>query len=174
MSVKTCPWRPEPKNGVVVGAEGTKCIKGQQRFVIYHLHPLPLISSLISTTSPISPQTFSTSKMSQPFDASFNPFASHPFTAGGSTMPQPIPRPAATSSPYNQALQYQQTSMSSHPPLPRRSDPSTPPGGYVPSRNIGFPSQAPPQQAVFTAYKVDGRRTPDLDDIVKRGSSQWR
>ncbi|KAG8954044.1 hypothetical protein FRC04_001028 [Tulasnella sp. 424] len=110
----------------------------------------------------------------------FNPFALHPFTSGGSSSPQPIPRPPVTSSPLQQAIQYQKqnpmSSSSGYMPHPqRRGDPSTPPGGYVPPVPSSYvvASQQQPQ-GIFTPYVADGRRTPDLDDIlVKKNGSRW-
>ncbi|KIO20146.1 hypothetical protein M407DRAFT_245923 [Tulasnella calospora MUT 4182] len=117
--------------------------------------------------------------MSPALDASFNPFALHPFTSGGSSAPQPIPRPPVTSSPLQQAIQYQKqnpmaSNYTAHPQ--RRGDPSTPPGGYAPPppSSYAIPSQQQQPQGIFTPYVADGRRTPDLDDIlVKKGGSRW-
>ncbi|KAG8925678.1 hypothetical protein FRC01_009841 [Tulasnella sp. 417] len=116
--------------------------------------------------------------MSSVLDASFNPFAEHSFTSGGSSAPKPIPRPPVTSSPLQQAIQYQkQNSMSANymAPPQRRGDPSTPPGGYAPPRpsSYAIPSQQQQPQGIFTPYVPDGRRTPDLDAIVKKGGSRW-
>ncbi|KAG8900589.1 hypothetical protein FRB99_005960 [Tulasnella sp. 403] len=99
---------------------------------------------------------------------SFDPFALHPFTAGGSSQPTPIPRPPLTSSPYNQALQHQKQNPSSS----RRGDPTTPPSGYVPAPPFAQQQQQQ-SQGIFTNYKADGRRTPDLSDILVKKGSRW-
>ncbi|KAG8989104.1 hypothetical protein FRB94_002022 [Tulasnella sp. JGI-2019a] len=111
--------------------------------------------------------------MSQSVDGSFNPFALHPFTSCGSQMTAPVARMPTTSSPIKQAQQYQKQS---------RQSPATPPGGYVPQAPAY--SQPPPRQPsssssstkhVFDVYKADGRRTPDLSEILnKNGGQRWK
>ncbi|KAG8847310.1 hypothetical protein FRB96_001644 [Tulasnella sp. 330] len=90
--------------------------------------------------------------------ASFDPFALHPFTSVKPLQPA-------------QAQQF---------PKQNRQSPATPPGGYVPQAPVY--SQPPPRQQsaststkhVFDIYKADGRRTPDLAEILnKNGGQKW-
>ncbi|KAG8933976.1 hypothetical protein FRC03_005109 [Tulasnella sp. 419] len=114
-------------------------------------------------------QSSAKASSSSKLDPNFNPFALHPFTNGSvlTTTSTVAPRPI-TSSPFAQAAQYNHPNI--YVPQPRRGDPTTPPGGPGPQRPVQ--QQAKPEP-IFTSYKASGRRTPELEDVLKRSGSRW-
>ena len=141
------------------------------------LQILPLILLCFSNSHPLSPPQNTHSHfvhlsyvllpytMSRTVPASFDPFATHPFTDGSGLTPKapqpyPYPRPIPTSQSQQQfyttqqpsSVPSQQTPMSFHAPQPVRAQ------------------QVPPTaHHVFETFKLD-RSSPDLQDILSKKS----